>query len=293
MPEEETAVKETTEAVTTPAPDPEAPSFSWREHLPDDIQNDPSLQTIHGTTEREIISALAKVTVNAQKVIGLDKISIPGKDASDEEQRLYMTRLGCPETPDGYVAPTENIGEKFDVELFNSAREEAHRLGMTPGQLAGMSRFLDKRQDEAREATATATATQIQEWETAIQKEHGEAFSQNTAMAKAIIHEYGGDEMEALLEERGLGSHPALFNMLTKVARALGEDEVVGQGGTHQFVNNPRQARDEWAALQLDEKFMAIYQTDGVAGHKEAVSRVQGLFKLMHPDTGEGVTIQE
>ncbi len=281
MPEEETAVQETTETVTAPAPDPEAPSFSWREHLADDIdQSDLSLQTIHGTTNREIISALAKQHINAQKAIGRDKISIPGKDASDEEMRLYYTQTGCPETPDGYAPPTENISDKFDVDLFNGAREEAHRLGVRPDQLAGLARFLDSRQAEAREASDTASTAQVQEWEAAIQKEHGGAFAQNTAMAKAIIHEYGGDEMETLLEDRGLGSHPALFNMLTKIGRALGEDEVVGQGGTYQFVSTPDQAAAEWAQLQLDKEFMAALNSNEHPGHKVAFEKQTALFKL-------------
>ncbi len=293
MPEEETAVVEET-AVETPAPDPDASSFSWREHLPDDIdQTDPSLAMVNGTSATEVINQFAKMHLNAQKMIGRDKISIPGKDASDEEMRLYMTQTGCPETVDGYTAPTENVSEKFDADLFTASREEAHRLGMTPSQLAGMSRFLDKRQSDAREEQASALATQMQESEAAIEKEHGDAFAQNTALAKAVIREYGGDEMEALAEERGLGSNHAFFNFCAKIGRALGEDEYVGQGGTHSFTNTPEQATAEWNALQLDKDFMAAYQTDGHPGHKGAVEKARLLFVAMRPDDGKGATIHE
>ena len=293
MPEEETAVVEET-AVETPAPDPDASSFSWREHLPDDIdQTDPSLAMVNGTSATEVINQFAKMHLNAQKMIGRDKISIPGKDATEEEQRAYMTATGCPETVDGYTAPTENISEKFDADLFTASREEAHRLGMTASQLAGMSRFLDKRQSEAAEEQAAASATQIGEWEASIEKEHGDAFAQNTALAKAVIHEYGGDDMESLLEERGLGSHPALFNMLNKIGRALGEDEVVGQGGTHSFANTPEQASSEWDALKLDEPFMEAYNKSDHPGHDGAMKRVRLLFEAMRPDDGKGSMIHE
>jgi hypothetical protein len=284
MPEEETAVVENPVEAAPVAADPDAPSFSWRDNLPDGIdQTDPSLAMVNGTSATEVINQLAGMHLNAQKMIGRDKISIPGKDASDEEMRHYMTQTGCPETVDGYTAPTENVSEKFDADLFNASREEAHRLGMSPAMLAGMSRFLDKRQSEAAEEQTVAAATQMKEWEAVIQKEHGDAFAQNTAMAKAIIHEYGGDDMESLIEERGFGSHPALFNMLSKIGRALGEDEVVGQGGTHSFISTPDQATAEWAELQRDSEFMERLNNAG-PGHADALEKQTQLFKLMHPE---------
>ncbi len=135
MPEEEVqteATGEETPATTTAEPT----AFDWRSSLPDDIREDPSLQTIHGENEGEIIAALSKQHINAQRAMGRDKIALPGKNASDEEVREYYTRIGCPETPDGYTAPTEGVSDKFDTDLFDSAREEAHRLGVRPDQLA-------------------------------------------------------------------------------------------------------------------------------------------------------------
>lgn len=285
MPEEE-AVGENTEEAGAVATE-EAAKFNWIEGLPDDMRTDPSLQTIHGETEQEVIAAFAKQHIHAQRAMGLDKIAKPGKDATDEEMRIYFTATGCPETIDGYAAPTENVSDKFDTDFFNSSREEAHRLGLTPGQLAGMSRFLDKQQDEARQESVEAINTQVQEWETGLKKQHGEAYAQNTALAKAIINEYGGDEMLALLDDRGLGSHPAFFNMLAKIGRAMGEDEILGVGGTHTFTNTPEQAKTEWEALQLDKEFMEAFNTSGHPGHKAAVQRQSALFAAIHPEGPE------
>ena len=269
---ETTATTETTEATeTTP--------FDWRAGLPDDMREDPSLQTIHGENNEEIISALAKQHINSQRAMGLDKVALPGKNASDEEVREYYTKIGCPESLDGYVVPTEGLSDQFDTELYESAREEAHRIGMRPDQLAVMARFMDSRQAEAREKAAEANTAQIAEWEEKLRVEHGEAFEENTAMAKHIVHEFGSEELEKLLEDRGLGSHPALFNMFAKIGRAMGEDEVLGLGATHEFANTPGQATEAWDILKGDEKFMAMLIDAKHPGHKGAVEKQTKLFQ--------------
>ena len=274
MPEEETQIEETTEVKTEDAP------YDWRSSLPDDIdREDPSLQTIHGTTAEEVHASFAKQHINSQRAIGLDKVVLPGKNASDDEIRQYYTKTGCPETIEGYQTPTEGMSDEFDTDLYESAREEAHRLGMRPDQLAAMARWMDSKQAEVREQTSEATASQILEWEASLEKEHGEAFAQNTALAKAIIDEYGSDELKQLLEDRGLGSHPALFNFVAKIGLALGQDEVLGLGGTHEFDNTPGQATDEWNKMKLDSEFMAAYFDKNHAGHEGAMEQAQKLFK--------------
>ena len=274
---EESTTTETT-ATTEATKAAETTPFDWRAGLPDDMREDPSLQTIHGENNEEIISALAKQHINSQRAMGLDKVALPGKNASDEEVREYYTKIGCPETKDGYAAPTEGMSDQFDTELFESAREEAHRLGMRPDQLAAMARFLDSRQSDARQQAAEAAEAQIVEWEEKLQVEHGEAFGQNTALAKHIIQEFGSDELRELLEDRGLGSHPALFNMFAKIGRAMGEDEVLGLGGTHEFDNTPDQATEEWNKLKGDKDFMDSLLDKKNPGHKSAVQQQTKLF---------------
>lgn len=274
MLEEETQIEETTPAETEGAP------FDWRSNLPDDInREDPSLQTIHGKTEAEVFASFAKQHINSQRAIGLDKVALPGKNASDDEIRQFYTATGCPETIEGYQTPTEGMSDEFDTSLYESAREEAHRLGMRPDQLAAMARWMDSKQSEAREQHNEATSSQILEWEASLEKEHGEAFAQNTELGRAILAEYGSDELRQLLEDRGLGSHPALFNMFAKIGMSLGQDEVLGLGRTHEFASTPGQATEELNRLLLDKEFTEALLDGKHIGHTAAVEKQTKLFK--------------
>ena len=277
MPEEEVQTEATEEKIEAPKVEDAAP-FDWRSGLPDDIREDPSLQTIRGTNEQEIIAALSKQHINSQRAMGLDKIALPGKNAANEEIREFYTKIGCPETVDGYTAPTEGISDGFDTNLFDGAREEAYRLGVTTDQLAGLARYMDTKQSEAREQSAEALVERQDKWEHEIEQEHGEAFAQNKALAQSVLSKFGSDELTALLQEGGLGSNPAMFNFMAKVGIALGQDEILGLGGTHQFASTPDQATDEWNRLKLDTKFMEAYFDKNNSGHQGAFDQAQKLF---------------
>lgn len=277
MPEEVIQTEATEEKIEAPKVEDAAP-FDWRSGLPDDIREDPSLQTIRGTNEQEIIAALSKQHINSQRAMGLDKIALPGKNAGDEEIREFYTKIGCPETVDGYTAPTEGMSDGFDTNLFDGAREEAHRLGVTPDQLAGLARYMDTKQSEAREQATESLAEREEQWELEIEQEHGEAFDQNKTLAKYVLSKFGSEELTALLQDGGLGSNPALFNFMAKVGRALGQDEILGLGGTHQFDSTPSQATDEWNRLKLDTKFMEAYFDKNNSGHQGAFDQAQKLF---------------
>ena len=282
MPEEEVQTEAT--GVEAPAevivPKEEPAAFDWRAGLPDDInREDPSLATIQGKDMNEVVAALAKQQINAQHLMGLDKIAIPGKNATDEQKREYMTQLGCPETVDGYKAPTEGISEGFDNDLFDAFKPELHRLGVTTGQAAGMARMLDGMQSEAREQAAEAHVTQLEANETAVRKEHGEAFAQNFALAENVLREFGGDGIKEWVEENDLGLNPTFFNMLVNFAQATGQDEVHGLGGRHSFTENtPEQATTAWNELKLDPEYMKAWGDKNDPGHAAAMEKQSVLF---------------
>ena len=73
----------------------------WRTSIPEEIRGHKSLEHIQD------VGALAKSYVNAQSMIGADKVAIPGKHATDEDWGEVYRRLGRPDTPDGYELNNE------------------------------------------------------------------------------------------------------------------------------------------------------------------------------------------
>ena len=92
MAEEQTqvATEETSSDVTQTEEQPLDAQVDWRESLPEDLKSDPSLLTVKD------VPGLAKSYIHAQKMIGADKLAIPGKNASEEEWSAVYEKLGKP-----------------------------------------------------------------------------------------------------------------------------------------------------------------------------------------------------
>ena len=69
---------------------------NWRDSLSDDIRGDASLENIND------INSLAKGYVHAQRMVGADKIALPGKYATEDDWQQVYTKLGRPESPENY-----------------------------------------------------------------------------------------------------------------------------------------------------------------------------------------------
>ena len=68
----------------------DAAPVSFLESLPEEIRNEPRLRTFTDP------GTLAKSYVSAQRMIGADKVAIPGSSATADDWREVYTRLGAP-----------------------------------------------------------------------------------------------------------------------------------------------------------------------------------------------------
>ena len=72
----------------------------FMEMIPEDLREHPSLSPIKD------VGNLARSFVNAQKLIGADKIPFPTNPTEEDLSNIY-SRLGRPETPEGYEFATD------------------------------------------------------------------------------------------------------------------------------------------------------------------------------------------
>ena len=78
------------------APAAEAAPVAFINTLPEELQTEPSLRNFTDA------AGLAKSYVHAQKMIGADKLPLPGKSATDEEWNNVYQKLGRPNAADQY-----------------------------------------------------------------------------------------------------------------------------------------------------------------------------------------------
>lgn len=58
----------------------------------------------------------------------------------------------------------------------------------------------------------------------------GEAFKQNAELAKRVVGRFGTDEFKKELSKTGLGNHPELLRVFSRIGKAMSEDQLVIPG---------------------------------------------------------------
>jgi hypothetical protein len=201
----------------------------WRSTIPEEIRGHKSLEHITD------VGALAKSYVNAQSMIGADKLAIPGKHATDEDWGEVYRRLGRPDTPDGYELVNEMPeGIEQNDDMLNWFRATAHEIGMTPTQAQKMlgkyNQFLGTQMgaDEGMVEQLRET-TEIE-----LKKEYGAAFADRVSNGNAVMQEFGAEGLTELqmADGRLLGDHPEIIKMMVNVGEfinsKIGEDVLAG-----------------------------------------------------------------
>lgn len=237
-------------AASAPAPEPAraepavAPSAprSWKDDLTDDVRNHPSMQHISDP------ATLAKNYVNAQRVIGAEKIPIPSKSATDDEWRDVWRKLGAPEDPQKYEIDRPEV---FDDASFDAFRNRAYEAGLNNRQAQAIA-DLYKEQISTAQAAMEQRAEEIRfTGEQELRQEFGQYFEERMTMAQDAARTIFGDP--ALFDEirladgRFLGDDPRIIRGLVRMREMLGEDAIVGESS--ELVMSASDARREYDKL--------------------------------------------
>lgn len=244
----------------------------WRSSLPKELQENASLKKYTS------VEALAGAYVNAQKLIGADKIAIPGKHATEDDWKKVFSQLGVPEKVEEYGLKFKD-GSAIDEDFSKEFKTNAHKLGILPKQAQALADWfsdvninsIKKAKDGADKAFKDAVGE--------LQKEWGDGFKLNVARANRVIAEHGGDELAKYLSEKGFGADPQFMKLMAKLGGTLyAEDKVIGEDGT-MGGKTPKEVQAEIKKLQQDP----AYNDKTHPSHKAAVQEMQDLYKLMYP----------
>lgn len=189
---------------------------SWLDSVPEEIRGDKSLTTIPD------VGTLAKNYVNAQRMIGADKVALLGKYATQEEYDQFYSKIGRPDAPTDY---RYEIDETTDVndETVTWASNVFHKAGLTSRQAnIVMEEYLKAGQGESA-AFSPPSEQQVVELRNQtihnLQKEWGGDYEDNLAVANAVITEFGTEELREATMPDGttLGDNPDFIRLLNNV----------------------------------------------------------------------------
>jgi hypothetical protein len=249
---------------------------NWKEGLPEELRSAASITAIQD------IPSLAKSYVEAQKMVGKEKIVVPDEFATEDDWRSNVWgKLGLPEKAEEYKLdkPKDSpIEDQFVDELKKVAWES----GVLPKQAAKLLEFFNEKSSSYLEDVKVKAKEEREAGLEALKKEYGEAFESRVTLAKRLIKE-GADadkveQWNKQLDETGLGDHPLFIDMLATMGKKLlSEDVIKGETGG-KLGKTPEEAQIEANRILGDTTHP--YWNKDHPSHGDAVRQMTKLMEL-------------
>ena len=242
--------------------------------IPEDLREHPSLNPIKD------VSNLARSYVNAQRLIGADKLAFPANPTDEDLDNIYG-KLGRPESSEGYEIAADGVVISEDG--AKSYAEMAHNLRLTPDQANGILEYYKGMVSAASEVNIQAETQQRNSTEMALRQEWGDEFDAKLTDAGKVAKQFGGGELLDMKLAAGtkVGTHPAFIRAFAKMAefRASVTSEDTVSDATQTTLASRQSAQAEIDAIMRGPDYMN--RKDPVA-RQRAIDRVNDLMGVLH-----------
>jgi len=242
--------------------------------IPEDLRDHPSLGPIKD------VENLARSYVNAQRLIGADKLPMPVNPTTEDLDNIY-SRLGRPESAEGYEIPVD--GNIITEEVAKSYADIAHNLRLTPDQANGVLEYYRAMVQESGSMSEAAESQQRNNTEMALRKEWGDEFDARIEDAGKIAKQFGSSDLleMRLTDGTKVGNHPdfikAFANMAEFRSSVTSEDTVADS--TISSTLSRREAQAEIESIMASSVYT---DRKNVVGRQQAIDRVQELMEMLH-----------
>lgn len=242
---------------------------NWKDGLPEDLRNEPSLAGVKNLT------TLAKSYVNAQKMVGKNKISIPGENATDDERNAFFTALGRPATANDYKHDKVEIPEGYQLDDAQVAafRETAFNIGLSQEGFEKALAFDLARTKQATEAAIAEYNREYEETMGKLQQQYGDKLPARISQVDKALTTFG---IKEIFVEKGLTNNYQIFEALAKIGASISETKLK-DGDVQQNFKTPQQQIEDIYA----DPNGAIYNAEH-PGHDKAVAEVKRLMALVN-----------
>lgn len=247
---------------------------NWKMALPKELQESDTLKPITN------IEALAKSYINAQKLIGADKIAVPSKHATEEDWKAVFHKLGLPQDMKEYSVNRPKDAT-FDDEFVGQFKEAAFKAGVLPKQAQSLVDWFNQANQKIAGTMATQKEEAVAKEIEALKTEWGQAFQHKIGHANQLLREFGGKELEAYLQQTGLANDTKLVRLLSKIGeKYYAEDAIVGAGKVQTGPKSPEEAKKEIAKVMGEPGHP--YHDKAHPGHKNAVQEMAQFFEMAY-----------
>jgi hypothetical protein len=254
--------------------EPAAPSDDWKSGLPIEMQSDPSLQHI-GSVE-----GMAKSFINAQKMVGAEKLAVPGNWATDEDWDLVYNKLGRPAESSEYEF---ELGEDANEEFTDWFRDAAHKSGLSNRQAAQLAEAYSEFSGNALQQSETQLEQHREAVETELRQEYGGQFQEKMDAANEMLKEFDAPDLTDMRMADGtlLGDNPEMVRLMVKlsdyIAKEISEDGLAGRNSRPSLSDSDLQARISTLTAKNTPYWEKMHPD-----HDRVVSEVLRLREQLH-----------
>ena len=262
---------ETTTATLVPETKvPETAAVDFQSLIPAEYKEEKSLQNFNKMDD------FVKSYLHSQKLVGLDKIPVPNKHATDEDWKEVYKRLGSPETADGYKYSLPE-GHAVPEDTLKSFSEEAVKLGLLPNQADGIMKYYNDivNQGVNDQTIKSEEARKISEQD--LRKEFGSTYDNKITGAKNLATATLGAEFlntTMLSDGSKLGDNVHVVKAFAQLSEKLSEDDIV-KGDTPSYLST-NEINKQITSLQQPG---SAYWDKKHPGHTLAVEEVSALIR--------------
>ena len=244
----------------------------WKSALPKELQEDASLKKFTS------LDALAGAYINAQKLIGADKIPVPGKYTTDDEWKEIYKKLGVPEKLEEYDIKFKD-GVPVAEEFSKTFKEKAHTLGILPKQAQALAEWFSDSIAQGQQSAEMVSAEEFENNKKALVKEWGNAFDLNINRANKVVNDLGGEELVKMLNDTGAGANPVVLKFLAKIGENLYKEHKFVEGESSNNSYTPKELDTKIGQLRADP----AYYDKNHPKHKTIVDEIKSLYDLRYP----------
>ncbi len=236
------------------------------QYLPDGLAQEPSLQNF------DSVDKLAKSYTHLVKKMGVPAEQLLRLPQAGEPMDEVYNALGRPDDFEGY-----NI-EGYDPESTAEFREFAHGLGLNNDQASALYdayvQTVANEQSQEQEAFDQFEVENTQ----ALQQEWGGSFEKNVELARRAFMNFATPEAVEIMEQTGLGNHPEILKVFSRIGELLQEDAVLPGTSTPILGGmNPAVAQDTINNRMADQEFRSAYLDQYHPNHASAVQEMTKL----------------
>lgn len=254
----------------------------WKKGLPEDLQNELSLDTFQDFPEA------MRQLVGAQKMIGKDKIVIPNEKSTQAEWDAFYSRLGRPKTPGEYkyTPPTDLSLVDMSPEMMNPILSDFHKAGYSQKQMDVALGHFQKYLGELERSIEAEDNAEFEEADQIIADylaQSGQTLEDQKHEALLLIAENSpNDEFQEKLKEALNEStlRPYVYNFLADIHRKyFSSHEGMPAGAEPGVVSTPATMRLQAQELQATPGYMdGSMKNTNPAQYQRLTKQITDLF---------------